>query len=143
MPGGPTLKYSKDKKGKETIMNDPRVPQLRERLGIEVGDAADTTYDKTARRRGREIPEAEQACPANGQLTAADRRRRSTARRRERDADIIIVNMERWRWVPRDLGKTYVMVNIPDYHAAGRARRASSTGTPRSWSASRARRRRS
>ncbi len=23
--------------------------------------------------------------------------------------------MERWRWVPRDLGKTYVMVNIPDY----------------------------
>ena len=23
--------------------------------------------------------------------------------------------MERWRWVPRDLGKTHVMVNIPDY----------------------------
>ena len=23
--------------------------------------------------------------------------------------------MERWRWLPRDLGKTYVMVNIPDY----------------------------
>jgi murein L,D-transpeptidase YcbB/YkuD len=23
--------------------------------------------------------------------------------------------MERWRWMPRDLGKTYVMVNIPDY----------------------------
>jgi len=27
----------------------------------------------------------------------------------------IITNMERWRWLPRDLGKTYVMVNIPDY----------------------------
>ena len=23
--------------------------------------------------------------------------------------------MERWRWYPRDLGKAYVMVNIPDY----------------------------
>ena len=23
--------------------------------------------------------------------------------------------MERWRWMPRDLGQTYVMVNIPDY----------------------------
>jgi murein L,D-transpeptidase YcbB/YkuD len=23
--------------------------------------------------------------------------------------------MERWRWMPRDLGKTHVMVNIPDY----------------------------
>ena len=23
--------------------------------------------------------------------------------------------MERWRWLPRDLGKTYVMVNIPDF----------------------------
>jgi murein L,D-transpeptidase YcbB/YkuD len=27
----------------------------------------------------------------------------------------ITANMERWRWLPRDLGKTYVMVNIPDY----------------------------
>jgi murein L,D-transpeptidase YcbB/YkuD len=23
--------------------------------------------------------------------------------------------MERWRWMPRDLGPTYVMVNVPDY----------------------------
>jgi murein L,D-transpeptidase YcbB/YkuD len=29
--------------------------------------------------------------------------------------DTIIANMERWRWMPHDLGATYVMVNIPDY----------------------------
>jgi murein L,D-transpeptidase YcbB/YkuD len=29
--------------------------------------------------------------------------------------DTIIANMERWRWMPDDLGATYVMVNIPDY----------------------------
>jgi len=27
----------------------------------------------------------------------------------------VTANMERWRWLPRDLGKTYVMVNIPDF----------------------------
>ncbi len=27
----------------------------------------------------------------------------------------VAANMERWRWLPRDLGKTYVMVNIPDF----------------------------
>jgi len=29
--------------------------------------------------------------------------------------DDILANMERWRWLPRDLGTAYVMVNIPDY----------------------------
>ena len=27
----------------------------------------------------------------------------------------LIANMERWRWLPRDLGNDYVMVNVPDY----------------------------
>ena len=30
-------------------------------------------------------------------------------------ADTVIANMERWRWMPHELGGTYVMVNIPDY----------------------------
>jgi murein L,D-transpeptidase YcbB/YkuD len=29
--------------------------------------------------------------------------------------DIIIVNMERWRWLPRDVGNPHVIVNVPDY----------------------------
>jgi len=29
--------------------------------------------------------------------------------------DRVLANMERWRWLPRDLGRTYVMVNIPDF----------------------------
>ena len=29
--------------------------------------------------------------------------------------DSILSNMERWRWLPRDLGTAYVLVNIPDY----------------------------
>jgi L,D-transpeptidase YcbB len=31
------------------------------------------------------------------------------------NVDSIIANLERWRWMPHDLGNTYVMVNIPDF----------------------------
>jgi len=34
---------------------------------------------------------------------------------RDRQIDVILANMERWRWLPRDLGKTHVIVNIPEY----------------------------
>ena len=56
--------------------------------------------------------------------------------------DTIIVNMERWRWMPRDLGNPHVIVNIPDYTLDALQRRQGRTGTPRSSSASRASRRR-
>ncbi|MDO9062068.1 MAG: L,D-transpeptidase family protein, partial [Bradyrhizobium sp.] len=32
--------------------------------------------------------------------------------------DTIVANMERWRWLPRDLGAKHVMLNIPDYTLA-------------------------
>ena len=32
----------------------------------------------------------------------------------KKQADII-ANMERWRWLPRDLGSSHIMVNIPEY----------------------------
>ena len=46
IPPGPVLKYSKDKKGQEVLMEDPRVPALRERFGLKATDG-DTNYDKT------------------------------------------------------------------------------------------------
>src|SRR3546814_19475686 len=30
-------------------------------------------------------------------------------------ANAIRVNMERWRWMPRDLGERYVVSNVPEY----------------------------
>lgn len=30
-------------------------------------------------------------------------------------ADRIRVNMERWRWMPRDLGQRYILTNVPEY----------------------------
>ena len=34
---------------------------------------------------------------------------------RGQEIDRVLANMERWRWLPRDLGRTYVMVNVPDF----------------------------
>ena len=63
-------------------------------------------------------------------------------RQPDRPTDIIIANLERWRWMPHDLGKTYVMVNLPDFTLRV-VQNEHQSGRPRSWTASRQRRRRS
>ncbi len=39
----------------------------------------------------------------------------TTSRTADRDAKRLIVNMERWRWMPEDLGDLYVWSNTPDF----------------------------
>ena len=108
------LELVTDKKTKQTVlMQDERVPQLREKLGL-AAVRDDTVLRQAARRRGRAVPE--------GKGPAGDRQAHATqtvdalnGKRHERDDQIIIANMERWRWVPRDLGKAHVVLNIPDF----------------------------
>jgi len=51
-----------------------------------------------------------------GQLDAnKSRNPKLNAHQSDRRIDIIIANMERWRWMPHDLGNTYVIVNLPDF----------------------------
>ena len=100
--GGPVLKVG---------MRDDRVPLLRERLGVAGG--ADTSYDKA-------LAEAVKKFQRQHELSVSGNLDSSTidvlnGPRRDRDTDVIIANMERWRWLPRDLGKAYVMANIPDF----------------------------
>jgi murein L,D-transpeptidase YcbB/YkuD len=104
---GPVLKLVP-----KTPMQDPRVPQLRERLGV-AGDTSDTTYDKAVAEAVKKFQESHHLA-ASGQLTAATVDA-INGPKHDRDVDIILANMERWRWLPRDLGNAYVMVNIPDY----------------------------
>jgi L,D-transpeptidase YcbB len=33
------------------------------------------------------------------------------------ERDRIRLNMDRWRWLPRDLGEKYIIVNVPGFHA--------------------------
>jgi len=112
IPQGPVLKYSKDKKGNEVLMEDPRVPALRQWFSLAAPDG-NTTYDKALSDSIAKF-QKEQGLNANGQLTAATLEA-INGPKREKTVDIILANMERWRWMPRDLGETYVMVNIPDF----------------------------
>src|SRR6185503_13428008 len=109
---GPVLKLVADKKGRTILMQDERVPVLRARLGLDpVSD--DLFYDKpladavAAYQKGKGLS-------ANGQLNNATLDALN-GKRHDRDDQIIMANMERWRWVPRDLGKAHVILNIPDF----------------------------
>ncbi len=103
---GPVLKTGK------VLVQDERVPLLREKLGL-AGDKTDITYDKELENAVAKF-QKQRGLPANGALTAATIEALNGPRR-DRDADIIMANLERWRWTPHDLGKTRVVVNIPDY----------------------------
>ena len=112
IPNGPVLKLAKDKKGNEIVMDDARVPQLRERLGVS-GDAISMAYDKRLADAVAAFQKKNELT-ANGQLTPATLAALNGPSR-DHTVDTIVANLERWRWMPRDLGKIYVMVNIPDY----------------------------
>ena len=115
---GPLLKYTpaRNKKQAEVVMEDSRVPQLRERLGVE--NPADTHYDAKVAEAVRKFQESMEL-KETGVLDAATVRALNTPKH-DRQIDTVIVNMERWRWLPRDLGApsigdAYVILNIPDY----------------------------
>jgi L,D-transpeptidase YcbB len=74
---------------------------------------------KLADLRGRKLDDEDSghAVPTEGPLAAAarpDRRSIDPPSVFDRE-DIVVANMERWRWMPRDLGSDYVIVNIPNF----------------------------
>jgi len=96
----------------KTPMQDGRVPALRERLGLPA-KAGDTTYDRQLAEAVAKFQE-QHGLKADGILGNSTVEAMNGPKSQKLE-DVIIVNMERWRWMPRDLGKNYVMLNIPDY----------------------------
>jgi murein L,D-transpeptidase YcbB/YkuD len=92
-------------------MQDPRVPLLRLRLGIPGGAGA--IYDRVLAEAVMRFQQ-EHALSVTGTLNAATVEALN-GRQSDAHTDIILANMERWRWMPHNLGKTYVIVNLPDY----------------------------
>jgi len=116
---GPALKFTpaRGKKQPAVAMEDSRVPQLRAKLGI-TENADDTHYDAKVAEAVRKFQEGAELS-ATGVLD--DRTVKAiNSPKRDRQIDTVLVNMERWRWLPRDLGAAaigdaYVILNIPDY----------------------------
>jgi murein L,D-transpeptidase YcbB/YkuD len=92
-------------------MRDERVPPLRSRL--DVAGESGALYDKALADAVKQFQQTHEIKPT-GTLDVATVEALN-GRQSDRQTDIIIVNMERWRWMPHDLGNTYVIVNLPDY----------------------------
>jgi murein L,D-transpeptidase YcbB/YkuD len=116
---GPALKFTpaRGKKQPAVEMEDARVPQLRAKLGI-TENADDTHYDAKVAEAVRKFQEGAELKPTG---VLDDRTVKAlNGPKRDRQIDTVIVNMERWRWLPRQLGapslgNAYVILNIPDY----------------------------
>ncbi len=119
IPEGPALKFTpaRGKKQPAIVSEDARVPQLRARLGISE-NADDTRYDAGVAEAVRRFQEDAELKPTG---VLDDRTVKAlNSPKRDRQIDTLIVNMERWRWLPRQLGapslgNAYVILNIPDY----------------------------
>ena len=119
IPDGETLKFVKPKKKTDeaTAVDDPRVPAVRAKLGM-TEDAGDTHYDAKVADAVRKFQGTNDIKPT-GNLDNQTVRALN-APKRDKQIDIVRVNMERWRWLPRELGvaslgNAYVILNIPDY----------------------------
>jgi murein L,D-transpeptidase YcbB/YkuD len=93
-------------------MEDARVPLLREKLGL-AGEASDLKYDAKLAEAVKKFQQANEL-PATGNLDAKTVKELNGPTR-DKSIDMIVSNMERWRWYPRDLGNAHVVVNLPDF----------------------------
>ncbi|MFL6793261.1 MAG: L,D-transpeptidase family protein [Bradyrhizobium sp.] len=115
---GPPLAFKPGTKKRPAVApEDPRVPQLRAKLGISE-NADDISYDAKVAEAVRKFQESVEL-KATGVLD--DRTVKAlNSPKRDKQIDTVIVNMERWRWLPRQLGapslgNAYVILNIPDF----------------------------
>ena len=92
-------------------MEDDRVPALRERLHVS-GDSG-ATYDKPLAEAVKKFQQQHDLA-TTGTLTVATVEALN-GRQPDRVTDIILANMERWRWMPHRFPDTYVIVNLPDF----------------------------
>lgn len=109
IPDGPQLKSGS---------KHANVPLLRQRLGLEAR-ANDQIFDA-------ELVEAlkafqrDKGLPANGQLTPRTRQAFNAeaprpAAKPQSLAPKLVLNMERWRWMPEEMGAFHVWQNTPEY----------------------------
>jgi len=93
-------------------MKDPRIPTIRAKLGVP-GKADDTTYDKALFLAVKRYQKANDLVDGGiiGNITIA----KMNGPKASEQLLAVLGSLERWRWLPRDLGRNYVMINIPDY----------------------------
>jgi L,D-transpeptidase YcbB len=111
IPDGPMLKMG---------MQHEHVALLRKRLDVPARTKADENRFDAALVEAVERFQAAQGMLPDGMVGPGMRRllnsqQQSRVSGRPANIRAILVNMERWRWLPHDLGPYYVTVNIPEF----------------------------
>ncbi len=93
-------------------VSDPRVAVLRARLGI-LNAATANDYDDEVREAVK-IFQGENGLTQDG-IAGPRTLAALNGETNVSHVDTLTANMERWRWMPRDLGDRHVFVNIPHF----------------------------
>ena len=109
IPPGPVLKFGVD---------NEQVALLRQRLDVPAGSNP-TKFDEAVLEAVKQFQRSNGSLP-DGLVGTGTRRMLNGGQHQEPVASParikqILVNMERWRWLPHDLGPFYVTVNIPEF----------------------------
>jgi L,D-transpeptidase YcbB len=110
LPGGPQLKPG---------ISHPQVALLRQRLSVPASQDVmsdgppEEYFDERLAAAVRDF-QSTSGIPGRGVVNAATRDALNRGVSRA-DVSQILINMERWRWEPRDLGTRHVYVNIPEF----------------------------
>jgi L,D-transpeptidase YcbB len=88
---------------------DSRIAELRDQLGV----PGDGSYDKALAEAVKKFQQ-QHDLKVTGTLTPQTIQA-FNGKQPDKPIDTILANLERWRWMPHDLGPTYVIVNLPDY----------------------------
>ena len=112
IPEGPVLR-----KGVE----HEQVALLRKRLELSSDSANENLYDDFLYEAVRTFQKGRGVSP-DGLVGAGTRRLLNQQAQTQEVANVvkqrlIMLNMERWRWLPEDLGPFYVTVNVPEFMA--------------------------
>jgi murein L,D-transpeptidase YcbB/YkuD len=109
IPDGPLLRVG---------MDDEQVVLLRKRLELPADDGAkETVFDDSLEAAVKGFQATHGAYP-DGMVGPGTRRLLNQQHHEAANparVRLILLNMERWRWLPHDLGSYYVNVNIPEF----------------------------
>lgn len=107
VPSGPSIRPGTE---------HPHVALVRKRLAIEAGDGKETVLDE-ALVAALKTFQKQRGLEANGVINGATRNALNDQGQKPSKSDDvrrILANMERWRWLPADLGEFYVWDSVPE-----------------------------
>jgi len=101
-------------------MEDPQVALLRKRLKVPAVDAAsENVYDDRLQEAVVAFQRANRLRPdaiiGNNTRAVLNGAPKPPAPSSESKIERILINMERWRWMPENLGEFYVWDNVPEF----------------------------